>query len=33
LTIPPIIIGWRSYHFEYLRWQESDYSKGSGGGD
>jgi hypothetical protein len=27
LLIPPILSGWRSYRFEYTRWQESDYPK------
>lgn len=26
LLIPPILIAWRSYRFEYDRWQESDYA-------
>jgi hypothetical protein len=29
LLIPPILIGWRSYRFEYDRWQESDYASTS----
>lgn len=26
LVLPLIVIGWRSYRFEYRRWQESDYA-------
>ena len=29
LAIPPIAVAWKSYRFEYQRWQESDYSGGS----
>ncbi len=28
LILPAIFISWRSYRFEYDRWQESDYAKG-----
>lgn len=34
LLLPPIATAWRSHHFEYARWQESDYAtKVSSGGD
>jgi len=29
LLIPPLVIVWRTYHFEQVRWRESDYSSGS----
>lgn len=30
LILPVIVLGWRSYRFEYDRWQESDYATSSG---
>jgi hypothetical protein len=27
LCLPPAVMAWRSYEFDYMRWQESDYAK------